>query len=69
MSDSSFKVINSDDVDLKKWERILEKTNSSYSQYCEHWYINSICKKWKVIVKDDYSSAFPFAVALKGVFP
>ena len=66
MSDSSFKVISSDDVDLKKWERILENTNSSYSQYCEHWYINSICKKWKVIVKDDYSSAFPFAVALKG---
>jgi len=68
MVKSSIRVIDSKEIELESWTRLLDSTNSIHSQYCEHWYINSICKNWKVIVKGDYHSAFVFAITSKAGF-
>ena len=65
MTNSSIRLIESENIDENKWMRMLNNTTSIHSQYCEYWYINSVCKKWKAYVKGDYESGFPFAISSK----
>ena len=62
---SSIRLIDSKNIDENKWLRMLSKTTPLHSQYCEYWYINSVCNKWKAYVKGDYESCFPFAINTK----
>jgi hypothetical protein len=68
MMNSSIRLIDSHNIDENKWVRMLSKTTPLHSQYCEYWYINSVCKKWKAYVKGDYESGFPFAINTKTGF-
>lgn len=68
MTNSSLRLIDSENIDEIKWMRMLNNTTSIHSQYCEYWYINSVCKKWKAYVKGDYESGFPFAISSKAAY-
>ena len=65
MINSSIKLIESENIDENKWMRMLNNTTSIHSQYCEYWYINSVCNKWKAYIKGDYECGFPFAINSK----
>jgi hypothetical protein len=65
---SSIRLIDSKNIDENKWLRMLSKTTPLHSQYCEFWYINSVCNKWKAYVKGDYESCFPIAINTKAGF-
>jgi len=54
----NIKELESKDLDLVKWNTLLDKTPVLDAQYCQHWFVSSICNSWKAYILDDYKSAF-----------
>ena len=54
----NIKEIESEDIDLVKWNSLLYNTSVLEAQYCQHWLLSCICNSWKAYILDDYKSAF-----------
>lgn len=63
MSDKSkFKLLNRPGLDVKKWDKMVEKFGPVYAY---SWYLDVVCPGWLAVVEGDYKSGFPFPVRKK----
>ena len=60
MSKMDIKIIDSRDIDQKKWSSMLSMSSDLIAQFNEYWYLNAIAEKWGAYVYGDYISAFPY---------
>ena len=54
------KFIDSKDIDLQKFNKLIEKSKT-FNIFCYSWYLAATSKKWGAIINDDYTFAIPFA--------
>lgn len=65
--DVVIKILASTEVDVNKWNALVKKYQAPI--YAQYNYIHTLCKKWKVLVVNDYELILPIPYKTKLAIP